>query len=735
MRGFPPASDAFRGRHAPVWLKRQVLSVVPIKNLRWLLCVSLILVLSWPVLAGAGPVISEHVTARLLAERKQAAPGETAQLALAFEIRPGWHTYWKNPGDSGEAPRIHWLLPDGVTAGPIRWLRPELIRVGPLANYGYSGKALHLIDLAIPADWEPGRPIDLVAEVSWLVCAEHCIPEDGTLSLRIDTGPQPGPVDPQVAEVFASARSDLPRPLSGEAALRSQGAGLLLEVDSPDLPQEPDRAWFFAGAWGLVDHAAEQILEVSDGRLILQLAPGALAEEAAADGVLVIEEAGAATAYEVRPIRGDSQSTSGERSAPAAADLGLPLALGLALLGGIILNLMPCVFPVLALKALSLTLAKGADAKSRLLQGLAYTLGVLSFFALIAATLLALRAGGSSVGWGFQLQSPGFVVLMSYLFFVLGLSLAGAVNLGARLMGFAAAGPTSGAGGAFVTGALAALVAAPCTAPFMGAALGYALTLSWPGALAVTMTLGFGLALPFLLLSLIPGIAKILPKPGKWMVNLKQFLAFPMFATAAWLVWVLAVQRGADAVAAVLAGMLFLALGLWTLERSRQSVGGWRLLGGIASAAFGAFALLLGALPGRVDFRSVATEDGLQRRDAGPLSQPFSPERLQAARAQRRPVFVNMTAAWCITCLVNERLALSSVRVAQAFDASGVLYMKGDWTNRDAGITRYLERFGRSGVPIYVLYPSIGSPRVLPQILTESIVLEELASIAVSSVR
>ena len=697
--------------------------------MRTLLSICLSCALAWVGSASANPVATENVTARLLSEMRQVAPGETVQLALVFDIRPGWHTYWKNPGDSGQPPRIHWHLPEGVSAGPIRWLHPELIRVGPLANYGYADRALHLIDVTIPVEWEPGRPVDLSAETSWLVCEEHCIPESGTLALRIATGERSGPPDPAVASIFASARDGLPVPLPSDAVMRTDAAGLTLDLGGLDLPGagEIDRVWFFAAEWGLIEHAAEQPWRMSDGRLTLDLAPGDLVGRVAADGVLVVESLGGRLAYEVRPkVIGTGAVVDEQASAPGAT-LGLPLALGFALLGGIILNLMPCVFPVLALKALSFTHAKGTSVRERSLQGFVYTAGVLSFFALVAAALLALRAGGADLGWGFQLQSPAFVVLMAYLFFALGLSMAGALTLGTRLMGLGAAGPKSGLAGTFFTGALAALVAAPCTAPFMGAALGYALTLSWPLALAVILTLGLGLALPYLLLTLIPGMGRMFPKPGSWMENLKQFLAFPLFGTAAWLVWVLSVQRGPDAVAAVLAGMLLLALGLWSWERTRRAPGRWPWVGAFAASLSLGLAFVVGLAPGGSWTAADDHAASAQQDPGAPAAVVFSQARLDAARAQGRPVFVNMTAAWCITCLVNERIALNSEGVARAFDAYGVLYLKGDWTSRGPVITRFLGGFGRSGVPIYVFYPpGGGDPRVLPQILTESIVLDAL---------
>ncbi|WP_233490297.1 protein-disulfide reductase DsbD family protein [Thiocapsa marina] len=668
---------------------------------------------------------TENVTARLVAERIEVAPGETLDLALVFEIRPGWHTYWRNPGDSGDPPRIEWTLPDGVEAGPLRWPRPELIPVGPLTNYGYSERAVHLIALSVPADWPIGEPVRIRADVDWLVCEEHCIPESGRFDLTLATAAGageavgPAPIDPAQAEVFAAARAELPRGRIEGAVLGAAGTGLGLVIPADGLPQEIDGVWFFAGEWGLIEHAAQQSWRLVDGQLRIDLSPGALADQAAPDGLLVVADMrGEVRSYEIAAVRGSLPGTI-----PPDRPIGLPLAFVFALLGGLILNLMPCVFPILAMKALSLIHSLSGQgpeaARERVLHGLAYTAGVLLFFAGLAALLLALRAGGAAVGWGFQLQYPPFVAFMAYVFFVIGLSLSGAITIGARLMSLGGTGTGSGTAGAFGTGALAALVAAPCTAPFMGAALGYAVTLSWPLALAIMLTLGFGLALPFLVLSLVPRLARLLPKPGAWMETLKQALAFPMFAAAAWLVWVLSVQTGSGGVALVLGGLVLSAFGLWLRERTRSLPSARRRLGVAATSAALIGALYLGVTTDRLTapVPSPGDESG-----SGLASEPYSPERLAAARAERRPVFVNMTAAWCITCLVNERVALSASDVARTFSDAGVLYLKGDWTNRDPAITAYLAEHGRNGVPLYVFYPPDGDPQVLPQILTEDLV-------------
>jgi len=675
-------------------------------------------------------VVTDNVTARLVAEQAQVRPGSRVDLALILDIRPHWHTYWRNPGDSGEPPRLRWELPAGVTTGPIRWPYPALIRVGPLANYGYSERAVHLVELRVPPNWPVGEPIEIAAEARWLVCEEECIPEQGRFWMRLATASTAGPAT-RWADAFDRARQGLPEPGVIAAELETSAAALTLAVPAAALPPGLDDARFFAGEWGLIEHAAPQRWRLDGARLVMTLTPGPAATSVRPEGLLVVETDGATRAYRV-----DASARAAGAAAPAmptadrasipADDLGLPLALVLALLGGVLLNLMPCVFPVLAIKGLGLAQQGGAPLRHRAWHGLAYTAGVLLFFALLAALLLTLRAAGAAIGWGFQLQSPAFVALMAYLFLVIGLSLSGGLTLGSRLMGIGS-GIQAGRGhaGAFVTGGLAALVAAPCTAPFMGAALGYAVTLAWPLALSIMLMLGLGLALPFLLLALLPALAGRLPRPGPWMEHLKQALAFPMFATAAWLVWVLSVHAGSAGVAAVLAGLVLLAFGLWLLERTRNAGRRWRRAGmGFATLAVAA-ALALGV--GTERLAATAQPGPVEAPAAngrGPQAAPYSAEQLDAAQAAGRPVFVNMTAAWCITCLVNERVALSTAAVGDAFAARDVLYLKGDWTERDPAITDYLAGFGRNGVPIYVYYPPHGAPVVLPQVLTPGIVLE-----------
>lgn len=708
-------------RPGPVWLA-------------WLVWLALVVVVGAraaevPV-GTSGEVVTAHLRARLVAQRPWVAPGESVELLLVFDLQPGWHTYWRNPGDSGEPPRLTWTLPEGIRAGAIRWPYPRRIPVGPLANYGYTGQALHLIDLDVAADWPAGEPIDLRLDATWLVCDEHCVPESGSFALRLESAPGVGETsgDALLEAMFARARAAVPTDFAGEALLDRSGKPLRLRLSRAALPEDLQGLEFFADAWGLIEPAAAQPWRFEGDWLELRLTAGANVAGASISGVVVASATDGWHAFELKPREQTLPPL------PAGADsvpLGLPLALLFAFLGGVILNLMPCVFPVLAIKLLGLAEQGTLSRAARAWHAALYSAGVLVFFALLGGGLLVLRAAGTAAGWGFQLQSPAFVALMAGLFLVLGLSLAGVLTLGTGLMGLGAGGRVLNTGmsgrvgfdraalAAFGTGALAALVAAPCTAPFMGAALGYALTLPWLAALAVMLMLGFGMALPFALLSLFPAWARRLPRPGVWMERLKQLLAFPLFATAAWLLWVLVLQTGADGLGLAMGSLLALVFGLWLLEVVRAD--GSRWAGGARLAVRGlALVCLVGALGLAIRLEPPASED------AGLLAQPYSAEALAQALGSGQPVFVNMTAAWCITCLVNERVALATERVARAFADAQVVYFKGDWTNHDPNISAYLNSFGRDGVPLYVFYPPGGEPVMLPQLLTPGLVVDAL---------
>ncbi len=661
-----------------------------------------------PLAAGAEVVRTERITASLLSEAAVAAPGDTVRVGLHLEIIDGWHTYWRNPGDSGAATSLDWRLPEGVAAGPIRWPHPEAIPYGPLVNYGYEDEVLHLVDVTVPADWPAGSPLRLEAEAFWLVCEELCIPESGTVALDLPTGPA-SEVDPEKGPLFERFAAALPQP--APFAVTAHGPEPLeLRVKSGLAPGA--EAHFFPYEGGVIDAAAAQPVHRDGDGFTLRLTPKASAAELA--GVLVVSEIlGPQRFSEAYAIEAPVAAAPVTASVPGVT---LVAALGLALVGGLLLNLMPCVLPVLSMKALALV--QHDDRGRARLEGLAYTAGVLATFIAVAGALIAARAAGAQIGWGFQLQSPLIVAGLAYLLFAVGLNLSGlfeiggALGLGGRLAG------RSGAVGAFAMGALAVVVATPCTAPFMATALGFALVQPPTVTLAVFAALGLGLALPFLLVSLVPALGRLLPRPGPWMIRLRQGLAFPMYASAAWLVWVLAQQAGPDAVLAVLAGAVLLAFGLWLAVPAVTRPG--RIARGVGIAAV-AGSLLLLAVPA-----------GLRGGDAAAAETPrpgeaYSPLRLERALAGSGPVFVEMTAAWCITCQVNERVALSGAGFAELLARTGTTYLVGDWTNHDPEVSAFIADFDHPGVPLYVVWPAGGGPpEVLPQVLTPGLVARAL---------
>jgi thiol:disulfide interchange protein DsbD len=519
--------------------------------------------------------------------------------------------------------------------------------------------------------------------------------------------------------------------------VRAAEADLQLRLESGRFENAKiSSAWFYPEQWGKINHSAAQSF-VQEGRFLKLALPAGSAppvDGEAPRGVLVIGEAttdgerltGFELASQTAPAPGNPKS--------ASAELGVAAAMLLAFLGGMVLNLMPCVFPVLSIKALSLLKHAEYSPLQKRLQGMAYTAGVLVSFALLASVLILLKAGGQAIGWGFQYQSPIFVVIVAYLMFAVGLNLSGLFTVGASAVGVGSSlAARSGYSGSFFTGVLATIVATPCTAPFMGAAIGYALGQSAPALLAIFLSLGLGLAFPYLLLTAWPRLQRLLPRPGIWMERVKEGLAFPMYAAAVWLVWVLAQQGGPNAVLVALGGMVLIALAGWLYTVTRQG-SSWSRHSG---AGFAALALVVALAGGGFGVDAVAVPTGSQALASVSDKhwQTYSTEHLRELRQAGKPVFVNMTAAWCISCLVNERVALSDASVVDLFKNGNITYLKGDWTNQDKQITAYLAEFGRSGVPLYVYYPAgtDSVPVVLPQLLTPDIVRQNLAPVSLTS--
>jgi thiol:disulfide interchange protein DsbD len=692
---------------------------------------------SAPALAqsGALPDVAPKVQASFIAEHAAVAPGGKVTVALRELIRENWHTYWVNPGDSGAPTVINWQLPEGWSAAAPQFPYPESIPVGPLMNFGYEKEVVLLNEITAPANATPGQTVTLEADVMWLVCSDVCIPEETHLSLPLPIAVDASPPAAEHAEMFADARAKLPHasPWTARYDATDTRFGLLLEA--PELASaRPKSAVFYAYTDGMVQPAAPQNAGTASDGLVINGAPGwkmTTAEKRSAvnsvKGILVLTGAdGRVDALDLEAVPGPVPVAA--TALVGDSDMGLLTAMLFALLGGLILNLMPCVFPVLSMKALALAAKRDVPEAARA-SALAYGAGVLVSFVMLAALLIALQAGGAAVGWGFQLQQPLFVTVLALLMFAVGLNLSGLYEIGGGALAGAGEKLThaSGSAGSFFTGVLAVVVATPCTAPFMGAAMGYALTQNALFALAVFAALGIGFALPFVLLGFFPRALGFLPKPGAWMTNLRQILAFPMYGAAIWLIWVLSLQAGPDGLLVALASALALAFGLWALGRAQTSDG----FGRRAGFATAAIAVLAAAgLTTYAGTFSAPAAVAPQVADASTIPyEPYTTARFEALRAEGRPVFINATAAWCITCLVNERVALSGDGLKNEFEQKKVAALKADWTNQNPEITALLKAQQRSGVPLYLYYaPGAQVPVVLPQILTESIVLAALKS-------
>jgi thiol:disulfide interchange protein/DsbC/DsbD-like thiol-disulfide interchange protein len=713
--------------------------------MRFLAGMLLALAMALPA-AAQPPGAARHVAAELVADKVGIAPGETIHVALRQQIQKGWHTYWRNSGDSGEATQIKWTLPAGWQAGPFTWATPQRIPVGPLMNYGYAGEVLLPVALTAPASAKPGDKVTLQGKVSLLVCADICVPEDDDLSLTLPVTATPAAQDPKWGEPIAAALAAAPKPAGLVAAFQPRPAGVALAITGAALKgADVAGAYFYPFESTVIDHAKVQPVERGPDGLTLTLAPGYAFQGGKAPASMAGVLAVGGKAYEVSATAGtpppsasglgsvtpaslgeDSRGASGAGSkggavkdtatlgSPATADLGLAAAALFAFLGGLILNLMPCVFPILAMKAASLASHGGGDHSEARRQGLAFGVGSVVTFLALAGGLIALKAAGSAIGWGFQLQSPPVVAVLALLMLAVALNLSGLFEVGTSLQG-AGTGLASrgGAVGAFFTGALAVVVAAPCTAPFMGPALGWALTQTTIAALTVFLALGIGFAAPFVLVAFAPGLLSRLPKPGPWMETFRKALAFPMYGAAAWLAWVLAQQAGAEDLARLFAAAIVVALAAW--------------LAGLAQrrAAQGGKPIVLTASAGVLVALATATVIWPQDKTAELQTEPYSPARVAQLRAEGRPVFVNYTAAWCVSCQVNDKVALSTHAVASAFARHKVAYLKADWTKRDATIAAELASHGRAGVPLYLLYGTGGGEAaILPSILTPDIVVK-----------
>jgi thiol:disulfide interchange protein DsbD len=681
--------------------------------------------LTWSLRAVAlesAPVSSARATVSLVTDTDSMQPGKPFRVALRLRLADGWHTYWKNPGDAGVAPDLALEMPDGATQSPIDWPTPRRVQEGPVMTYAYTGEVLLPVTVTLRGD----AAAAIRAHAQWLVCKDICVPEEGDFSLMVPFGE---PTPSAQAPLFLAHDRAVPRASPWTAHIASDGT---LFVQGPELtPVTVTDAWFIPDQPDQIQDDAAQPLSVRDGGFTLALKPAAkFAASKPLGGVLSVRDRAG--------LQADVMLDAAPGPAPPPAMPPLPRILVFAFLGGLILNLMPCVFPILAMKAVALA---GNAGRGRG-HAMAYTTGVLVTFVGLAGALLAARAAGTAAGWGFQFASPVFVAAMTWLLLAVGLNLSGVFQVGAG-GGLTNAGSglasRHGAVGSFFTGLLAVLVATPCTAPFMGVAVAAGLAAPPAVTVLVFAMMGLGLASPYVALAELPGLAGMMPRPGRWMEVLKQALAFPMYGATAWLLWVVSQEAGSVGVlvtagGAVLVGFAAWLLGIGQTAADRKAAGQTGF--GQTSAGqsgpdrvrrFSQIAAALAVLAAGATLSWIEpVTPGSPGRVAGE-GEPFTPSRLAELRAQGRPVFVNMTAAWCVTCLLNERVAISTDPVQQAFTAADVAYLKGDWTRQDPAITAFLRQNGRDGVPLYVFFPgSGGQPEVLPQILTENEMLRLL---------
>jgi len=696
----------------------------------------LALLLLAPAGAVAEPVRTPHVEAELVSARSAIVPGQPLTVALRLVMQRGWHTYWRNPGDSGLPTTIEWRLPAGLAAGPIQWPLPRALPVGPLLNYGYEGEVLLPVEIKVPSAFATGASATLSARADWLVCKEICIPEGADLALTLPVATH-AESDAKWAVPIAAALAAVPQPLAGwRVESTAAGESVRLTLTAEGSRADPGTLYFFPFAEGSIEPAGRQLV-AHDGATTTLTLPAAKQRTGTFTrlaGVLTASDGfGTQRAATIDvPVSGSLAPASArsasaqplpESSTNGEAPLSLSLALLFAFVGGVLLNLMPCVFPVLSLKVLGFATHGESRAAVRR-HGLAFAAGVIVSFWVLAAALFAFRGAGAQLGWGFQLQSPAVIATLAVLFFVLALNLSGVFEI-RQVVPSAVAGWN--ARNAYIndalSGLLAVIIASPCSAPFMGAAVGYALSASATATWATFTALGLGMALPYVLLAMFPEWRTRLPKPGVWMVRLRQLLAFPLYASVIWLAWVLGAQLDNNAVARLGALLLLIAIALWAWQLRGRLVRVWRA---------GALVALVGAvLVGVPIFSPPANAESASARasaDSGPW-QRFSADRISQLAASGRPVFVDFTAAWCMTCQVNKQLVLNTDAVRAAFTLSGVTLVRADWTRRDPEIGSALAALGRSGVPVYVLYRPGKAPLLLPEVLQQRMILDALATL------
>jgi thiol:disulfide interchange protein len=691
----------------------------------------------WMLLSGHVSTISAQentpsqptpVKAELVSEDLSVQPGQPFWVTIKLTMEEGWHLYWKNPGDAGLPPEIQWKLPEGYQVDAIQWPFPKLLVDSNGTTYGYDGELLLLARVVPPAN-ESSQELKLSGQVHWIACKDSCVPGDSQFALTVPVAKTQPQADRKYSALFTEARHQLPQAnteikavrtaqgIEFKLPLREEGYSLSYFFSEP-ITENPDLLYF-----------ADQKLEKTDHGYILTLEgkPEDFANLKQLRGVIVVapeKDPSATTAWEIDTAIGT----------PTPVDeMNLAWALVLAMLGGLVLNLMPCVLPVIALKVMSFVKLAGQDRRATMKHGFAFFGGAMIAFWALASILLAFRAYGETVGWGFQLQSPLFVGILAYTLFLFSLSLFGVFELGTSVSGIAgrAQGPSSGLWGSFSGGLLATAVATPCTGPFLGTTVGFAVTLPAWGAIAIFTAMGFGMAAPYLLLSSFPALLRFLPKPGPWMVVFKELMGFIMLATVLWLIWVFSAHTDTDGLHLLLSGFLVAGMGCWIYGKwgsaiNRMPVRVIAMLIALVMVTGGGWNIV----------KAVQEEEQAYQTPSGAISSeedsewiPFSAKKLAELREKNVPVFIDFTAKWCLICQAN-KIILNGEEVERKFAEQGVVKMRADWTKNDPEITQELQKFGRSGVPLYLMYgPNKKEAEVLPQVLTSDLVIASVVEV------
>ena len=658
-----------------------------------------------PTVSFGSPIVNvSDSRIEMLTESNSMNPGDELLVGFKFTLNPGWHTYWENPGDAGEGASIKWNLPNDVNASKILWPGPERIPVDPLMTFGYENEVILLTK--IYTSETTTIPVTLNAQVSWYTCKEICIPQEAEVSIPIKLGNKTSSTSKGLLD---QTLKQIPVQFNGTYRVQKLDDSYVLQGEFENVDQY-DSMYFFPKDYGLTNYTENQFYEINKDSFSLQIKASEIEiENKSFEGVVAVSKNEEITFIEIDyPLA--TKDTSQE--------FNILTLIVFAFLGGLILNVMPCVFPILSIKILRFVEQSRDSTYKTLQQGLLFSLGVIISFLTIAALLIALKSGGESIGWGYQLQSPVVVSLLFYLFVVLGFIFMSNIVLGSSLARLSSISLNkSDSLESFLTGVLAVIVASPCTAPFMGSAIGFALLQPSFYSILIFLGLGVGFSLPYLILSAKPSLLSFLPKPGQWMETFKQFMAFPMWASALWLLWVLSNQVNNQEVIQVLLGALLITTGLWFIEKNNSERNWVRWLIRLPFLLLFIFSLWL--IPTSYSDLDESKQEQLA----------YTPQLLEDLREENSIVFLNFTADWCITCKVNEAVALKTSKVSKLLMDKNITYIEADWTRKDPIISSTLEQYGRTGLPLYLLFPSKGDPLILPEILTEDILLSYLTEV------